>query len=102
MRWAKSEATWGASWFISYTFIWHTVTGACEKCLSLEGYTWIDRTPYDNLLVHPTLGPVWDLSGDFSLMHGASGTCRCWLELDVVIDLDKMPAYADLTARSIL
>jgi len=39
---------------------------------------------------------VWDLNLDRSLLHGASGTCRCTLEVEVEVDWEKIQEFREL------
>jgi len=54
----------------------------CKICRILEGYTWVLRTgqdPFPLVLIHPSLGPVWDINAG-SAAHGhKSFNCRCHL-----------------------
>jgi len=68
-----------------YVFVWHSFVDArsCPKCVALDGREYHDQDLFAPVLVDPEFGPVWDLNQDRSLMHGASGTCRCFLEVIV-------------------
>lgn len=77
-------------------FVWRWQTldeHACERCLALDGSEWqtLDLTP---ILVHPFFGDVYDLETDQSLMHP---NCRCYLDVDVQVDLEKLPLVANLS-----
>ncbi len=77
-----------------FVWRWHTLDEhACEKCLDLDGSEWqtLDLTP---VLVHPFFGDVYDLETDQSLIHPH---CRCYLDVDVQVDLEKLPLVANLS-----
>jgi len=83
---------------ISYIFIWHSCADvkSCPTCVALNGREYRNQDLFAPVLVDPQFGPVWNLDGDFSLMHRASGTCRCGLEVQVYVDLTKLPAYTEI------
>jgi len=51
---------------------------------------------FSDILISDTYGPVWDLDADRSLLHGASGTCRCVLEVEVEVDWEQMAEFREL------
>jgi hypothetical protein len=83
-------------------FVWRTYIDdrSCPKCKALDGREYIEDL-YEHILVDAQFGPVWDLDRDVSLMHGASGTCRCRLEgmLDVKIDMTSINELKDIVER---
>jgi hypothetical protein len=47
-------------------------------------------------LISPITGEeIWDLDADISLMHGGSGTCQCYLEVNPWVDLEKTQFWTD-------
>jgi len=51
---------------------------------------------FSDILISDTAGPVWDLNLDRSLLHGASGTCRCTLEIEVELDWEQIQELREL------
>jgi len=77
-----------------FTFTWQTIdVDACKKCLAMNGTQWqtLELTP---VLVHPLFGDVYDLEIDKSLVHP---NCRCYLQIDVQVDLEKIPTVANFS-----
>jgi hypothetical protein len=81
-----------------YVFVWHSFMDArsCLKCGALNGREYRDQDLFSPVLVDPEFGPIWDLNQNRSLMHGASGTCRCFLEVTVEsINLENLEGYKE-------
>lgn len=84
---------------ISYVFVWHSFLDvrSCRKCVALNGKEYRNQDLFAPVLIDPQFGPVWDLNLNRSLMHGASGTCRCSLEVIVErIDLNQWDTFQNL------
>jgi len=82
-----------------YVFVWHSFVDArsCSKCVALNGREYRGQDLFASVLVDAEFGPVWDLDADRSLMHGASGTCRCFLEVLVEsYDLTQLENYGEV------
>jgi len=82
-----------------YRFTWTTMHDGhvCKKCDVLDGVTWetLELTP---ILTHPLFGDVYDLETDQSLTHGSFAiSCRCFLHVEVEVDLSKVPTMANLS-----
>jgi len=74
----------------SYTFEWIAEPDACEECLRLVG-TYEGQSIYQNALVHPVYGEIWDFNIDFPLTHGSTGAhCRCRLICHVTVNWTKL------------
>jgi hypothetical protein len=81
---------------MTYEFTWHTFSvEPCGRCRDLENYTWT-QSKLEGVLIHPEQGEVWDLDADVSLMHGGSGTCQCYLEINPYVDLEKTPLWNEV------
>jgi len=66
------------------TFTWQTTIDnkTCDKCRQLHGYEWFFYDEMPRVLLHPTLGLVWDMVADQSQAHGlpirrGGWRCRC-------------------------
>jgi len=81
----------------TYIFTWRTSRDVkvCQWCDPLDGQT-IFYDLFSDVLVSDLAGPVWDLNADRSLMHGASGTCRCTLEVAVELDWSQIQELHEL------
>jgi len=82
-----------------YVFVWHSFVDArsCSKCVALNGREYRGQDLFASVLVDAEFGPVWDLDADRSLMHGASGTCRCFLEVFLEsVNLENMQSFRDV------
>lgn len=83
---------------INYVFIWHSYLDvkSCRKCVALNGRVFRNQDLFAPVLIDEQFGPIWNLDGNFSLMHGASGTCRCSLEVIVErMDLSCLQFWHD-------
>lgn len=78
--------------FVSYVFVWHNLSDACEKCKYLGGKEWDNQDLYQNRLWDPIWGDIWDLDSNVSLAHP---NCRCQLEIRTIVDWDKWRALTD-------
>lgn len=84
---------------VKCVFIWHSPMDSrtCQKCAALNGRVYHDQDVDVSVLIDPEFGPIWDLNTNRSLMHGASGTCRCWLEVRVeTVHFEKLSFLNDL------
>ena len=81
-----------------YVFIWHSYVDArsCPKCVALNGREYHDQDLFGRVLVDPEFGPIWNLEGDFSLMHGGVGTCRCQIEVRVIVETEQIEETREL------
>jgi hypothetical protein len=77
---------------VTFELTWSAFSDACEKCRFLEGTKWT-LNDITGSLTHPEFGDVYDLDADISLTHP---NCRCWLQVDVNIDLEKSLLIASL------
>jgi hypothetical protein len=75
--------------YIEYLFHWSSLADACPKCRSLNGKVWHGQNLFNPTLRDDVYGDIWDLNADVSLMHGASGTCRCHLQVEVIFNEAK-------------
>jgi hypothetical protein len=80
--------------------VWRTFRDErmCKSCGALDGREYVEDV-FSSVLVDPQFGPIWDLNRDISLMHGASGTCRCRLEAyleKVEIDMTDVKELSNL------
>jgi len=84
----------------TYIFTWRTSRDnrVCQWCDPLDGQV-IFYDLFSSVLVSDIGGPVWDLDADRSLLHGASGTCRCSLEVEVEVDWAKIAEFNELRAN---
>lgn len=80
----------------TYIFMWNSLSDACPKCRSLNMREYRDQSIYQNVLWDSWYGNVWDLNRDRSLMHGASGTCRCQLTVRVEFDWSNWDALKEM------
>ena len=80
----------------TYIFQWQALSDACKRCASLNMREWHDQNLYNEVLWDWWWGRIWDLNVDRSLMHGASGTCRCQLTVRVECDWNKSKWFQDL------
>lgn len=83
--------------YITYVFTWRTSHDdrVCQWCNPLDGQV-IFFDLFSSVLISDLQGPVWNLDADISLLHGASGTCRCSLDVDVEVDWDKIAEFNEL------
>jgi len=84
---------------VKCVFIWHSPMDArtCRKCAALNGRVYYNQDIDAPVLMDPQFGPIWDLNANRSLMHGASGTCRCSLEVRVeTVQFEKLSFLSDL------
>jgi len=81
----------------TYIFMWNSLSDACPRCRALNGREWQDQDLFADVLIDPQFGPIWDLNQDISLMHGASGTCRCQLTVRVEVDLTQVEEFRQLS-----
>ena len=81
----------------TYIFTWRTSRDdrVCQWCDPLDGEVMIFDL-FSSVLISDIGGPVWDLDADRSLLHGASGTCRCSLEVEVEVDWEQMAEFREL------
>jgi len=77
----------------NYTFIWHALGDACQKCASLNGREYRDQDIFQPTLIDPTHGPVWNLDTNQPLTHP---NCRCHLEAKVILDFSRWKTAEDL------
>jgi len=80
----------------TYIFTWNSLSDACPNCRALNGREWQDQDLFADVLIDSEFGHIWDLNQDFSLMHGASGTCRCQLTVRVEVHLSKIEEFSEL------
>lgn len=81
---------------VNVTITWHTQHDGkvCKHCEALNGRTWFNYDIFTRRYLEDFMfGPVWDLAEDKSMMHGASGTCRCYLMMEINADLKKIPVF---------
>jgi len=81
----------------TYIFTWRTSRDdrVCQWCDPLDGEVMFFDL-FSDVLISDTAGPVWDLNLDRSLLHGASGTCRCELEVEVELDWSQIEELQEL------
>jgi len=79
-----------------YIFTWQALSDACKRCASLNMREYRNQNIYQEVLFDYWYGNIWDLNVDRSLMHGASGTCRCALTVRVECDWNKSKWFQDL------
>jgi len=78
---------------ISYVFMWHSLSDACEKCRHLNGREWRDQDLFQQVLWDPIWGNLWNLDTDQKLTHP---NCRCQLEVRVEFDWSKWEEFQEL------
>lgn len=77
--------------YITFTFMWHSLSDACPQCANLNGRIWEGQSIYQDTLWDPIWGDIWDLNIDMSLTHGGTGVyCRCQLEVQAHFDWSKI------------
>jgi len=83
--------------YITYIFTWRTSHDdrVCQWCNPLDGQV-IFFDLFSDILISDIAGPVWDLNADHSLLHGASGTCRCSLDIEVEVDWERIAEFNEL------
>lgn len=86
----------------TYIFTWNAHTDACPKCLALSSQEFRDQSIYQEVLFSHVWGDIWDLNRDLSLMHGASGTCRCQLTVRVEFDWANWTTLQEIHETNIL
>lgn len=72
---------------ISYVFVWHALTDACQKCRRLNGKEFHDQDLFQDVLWDSIEGNIWDLNADHSLTHPH---CRCQLEVRTTFDWNRI------------
>jgi len=65
---------------VSFTFTWHALSDACDKCQRLNGKEYPERDIFENTLWDPVWGDIWNFDADHTLAHP---NCRCQLEVRV-------------------
>lgn len=78
---------------VTYIFVWHCLSDACEKCRALNGREWREQSIFQNTLWDMFFGDIWDLNVDHSLAHP---NCRCQLEVRVETDWSEWKELIDI------
>jgi len=79
---------------LTYIFTWHSLSDACPKCRSLNGQEFHDQDLFQERLFSHIWGDIWNLDADHTLAHP---NCRCQLEVRVIVEIEELPEYNDLS-----
>jgi len=85
--------------WINITFIWHSLIDACRKCQALNGREFHNQDLFQSVLWDHIYGNVWDLNTNQTLAHPH---CRCWVEIQVTFNPEKLRLFEDLRLMFLL